>query len=283
MAKNAAKNAAKTANDQPDTVDFGFAEVPRRAKEGLVSEIFSDVAPRYDLMNDLMSLGLHRLWKSALIDRLRPRPGMVLVDVAGGTGDVARAFAEHLARRETHSLATGGSALEGRAVVCDINFKMTQSGRDRAIDKPIAKPADAARPVPIDWICGNAEDLPLASAIGDAATIAFGLRNVTDRAAVLAEMHRVLKPGGQMLVLEFSRVSEPALAALYDRYSFSVLPRLGAAVAGNRDAYLYLAESIRRFPDPDTLQEEIEAAGFGRTGHQLLTGGIAAIHTGWRV
>lgn len=268
-----------------ELVDFGFTDVPRAAKRGRVGEIFTDVARRYDLMNDLMSLGIHRGWKAALIDRLQPRPGMTLLDVAGGTGDVARGFIAQAGRRGSSSATS--SAKAARALVCDINIEMTTAGRDRAIDQPIDQSigwhaaGDAAGP--IAFVCGDAEELPLPDRQFDAVTIAFGLRNVTDRAAAIAEARRVLRPGGQYLVLEFSPVALPLIGEAYERYSFDIVPQIGRLVTGNREAYQYLVESIRRFPDPDALSGEIAAAGLGRISHQPLSGGIARIHSSWRI
>lgn len=271
---------ASNQKTEEDLVDFGFDQVPRSEKNSLVGAVFSDVAGRYDLMNDLMSFGIHRLWKAAFLDRLKPRAGMVLLDVAGGTGDIARAFAERIAASQPEKKPPAIA----RAIICDINFEMTAAGRDRAIDKPINLGSlDPDSAPAIEWVCGNAEALPVDDAAMDAVTIAFGLRNVTDRPAALAEARRVLKPGGQYLILEFSTVDQPLLARFYDRYSFSVLPGIGALVARNRDAYRYLAESIRQFPKPNTLKAELEAAGFKRVSFQLLSGGIAAIHSGWRI
>ena len=239
---------------------FGFRDVDPGAKAGLVRDVFDSVARRYDLMNDLMSGGLHRIWKASLIDRLRPRAGMHLLDVAGGTGDIALRF-----------LAAGG----GRVTVCDINASMVAVGRDRAID--------ANRLSGIDWLVGDAESLPVPDGAVDACTIAFGLRNVTHIEAALAEARRVLRPGGRFLCLEFSHVASPLLAALYDRYSFAVLPALGGLVARDADSYRYLAESIRRFPAQEELAEAVRAAGFERVSWRNLTCGVAAIHAGWRV
>ena len=241
------------------TADFGFREVPTGDKARLVRGVFDSVAGRYDLMNDLMSLGIHRLWKSALIDWLAPRPGMHLLDVAGGTGDIAFRYLER-----------GG----GRVTVCDLTEEMVSVGRDRAIDRGIVDG--------IEWAVGDAEALPLAEASADAYTIAFGLRNVTRIDRALAEARRVLKPGGHFLCLEFSHLAWPALEPLYDRYSFSVLPALGEAVVGDRESYEYLAESIRRFPPQDELVERIEAAGLSLVKYRNLSGGIAAIHSAWR-
>ena len=239
---------------------FGFRPVDPEAKAGLVRAVFDSVAGRYDLMNDLMSGGIHRLWKDSLIAQVAPKPGMALLDVAGGTGDVAFRF-----------LQAGG----GRAVVCDLTESMVRVGRDRAVDRGILDG--------VDWVVGNAESLPVASRSVDAYTIAFGLRNVTRIDAALAEARRVLKPGGRFFCLEFSRVVLPVLREAYDLYSFQVLPRLGRMIAKDEDSYRYLVESIRRFPDQAALVKRIEAAGFASVRVRNLSGGIAAIHSGWRV
>jgi demethylmenaquinone methyltransferase/2-methoxy-6-polyprenyl-1,4-benzoquinol methylase len=250
---------AMPGEDTSGAVDFGFRRVAASDKAGHVRRVFDAVASRYDLMNDLMSGGIHRLWKAQLIDRLNPRPSQRLVDVAGGTGDIALRFLER-----------GGSA-----VVCDINETMLREGRDRAIDR--------GRIEGIEWLVGDAEALPLASMSADACTIAFGLRNVTNIGHALAEMRRVLRPGGRFICLEFSRVVLPLLSRAYDLYSFAVLPRLGQIVTGDRDAYQYLVESIRRFPDQDELARLMREAGFERVGYRNLTGGVAALHSGWRL
>ncbi|HUN46823.1 MAG TPA: bifunctional demethylmenaquinone methyltransferase/2-methoxy-6-polyprenyl-1,4-benzoquinol methylase UbiE [Stellaceae bacterium] len=248
--------------DPGGETDFGFQQVPLDEKQHLVRRVFEAVAPRYDLMNDLMSGGVHRLWKAEMIRWLRPRPRQTLLDVAGGTGDVAERFLN----------AAGAGAT---AILCDINRAMVEAGRDRAIDR--------GRVGDILWICGDAEALPVASASVDAVTIAFGLRNVTRIDAALAEMRRVLRPGGRFCCLEFSHVEQPMLARLYDLYSFNVLPRLGQVVAGDRDAYQYLVESIRRFPPQRELSERMAAAGFEQVRFRNLSGGIAALHSGWRL
>jgi demethylmenaquinone methyltransferase/2-methoxy-6-polyprenyl-1,4-benzoquinol methylase len=241
--------------------DFGFKRVSEAEHFGLVGQVFDSVAGRYDLMNDLMSAGLHRLWKAALIARVRPRPGMALLDLAGGTGDVSFRFL---------------AAAEGTtAVIADANAAMLEVAQDRAIDRGILDG--------LDFVCADAADLPLPDSTFDAATIAFGLRNVTRRADALAEARRVLKPGGHFLCLEFSRLIVPALRPLYDAYSFRVLPALGGIVAGDADSYRYLAESIRRFPDQETLVAEMRAAGFGNVTWQNLSAGIVALHSGWRI
>lgn len=248
---------------QPDgragSTHFGFRTVPIDEKSTLVRGVFDSVARRYDLMNDLMSGGLHRLWKAALIDWLEPRPGMRLLDVGGGTGDIAGRF-----------LDAGG----GSVTVLDVNEAMLRVGRDRAVD--------SGRLATIAWVCGDAEQLPVPDAAVDAYTIAFCIRNVTRIQAVLAEARRVLRPGGRFLCLEFSRVALPLLERPYDSYSFHVLPALGGLVAGDRDAYRYLVESIRRFPDQVTFAGMIAKAGLARVRYRNLAGGIAALHSAWR-
>lgn len=248
-----------------DHTDFGFRRVPAAEKTSLVRAVFDGVAGRYDLMNDLMSFGVHRLWREALIDWLAPRPPMRLIDVAGGTGDIALRFLARAAR-----VGPGASA-----VVVDQSAEMMRVGEARAIDRGIVKE--------LTWIAAPAEALPVESGSFDACTIAFGLRNVTDRTRALREMRRVLKPGGRFLCLEFAPVETPILADLYDRYSFAVVPRLGGIVTGQADAYRYLVESIRRFPDARTLAGEMAAAGFARVRYRLLSGGIAALHSAWRI
>ena len=249
----------------PDEItDFGFRRVPESEKPSLVRDLFNNVAGRYDLMNDLMSGGIHRLWKGAMIDWLAPQPGCHLIDLAGGTGDIAFRVLERV----------GGSE-HGRVSVCDLSGEMIAVGRTRAWDRGLVKG--------IDWICADAERLPLADAAADAVTIAFGIRNVTRIDAVLAEARRLLRPGGRFLCLEFCPEVDPLLAPLYERYSFGVLPWLGGVVQGDRDAYTYLAESIRRFPAPDRFAALIEAAGLDLVKVRRLSGGIAAIHSAWRL
>ncbi|MBT3658146.1 MAG: bifunctional demethylmenaquinone methyltransferase/2-methoxy-6-polyprenyl-1,4-benzoquinol methylase UbiE [Rhodospirillaceae bacterium] len=254
-----AEGTKNRASDEA-TTHFGYREVPAAEKASLVREVFDNVAPRYDLMNDLMSFGVHRLWKDALIDWLAPRPGMTLVDVGGGTGDIAFKF-----------LKRGGSAVQ----VVDINEEMLAHGRDRSLDRGILDG--------ITWTHGNAETLPLDDSSVDAYTSAFCLRNVTHLEKALSEARRVLKPGGRFICLEFSHVTLPTLKKLYDAYSFSVLPNLGEAVAGDRDAYTYLAESIRKFPNQASFGTMIEAAGLAQVKVRNLSGGIAALHSAWRI
>lgn len=247
------------------TTHFGFRDVPESDKAPLVRGVFERVAPHYDLMNDLMSAGIHRLWKAALIAEIGPRPGELLLDVAGGTGDIATRFLD----------AAGGAETGARAIICDINPAMVAVGRDRALDGGYTSG--------LAWTVGDAERLPIASSTVDAYTIAFGLRNVTRIDVALAEARRVLKPGGRFFCLEFSRVTLPGLSQLYDFYSFNVLPTLGQAVAGDRDAYQYLVESIRRFPPQEELVGRMAAAGLERPRFRNLSGGIAAIHAAWRL
>jgi demethylmenaquinone methyltransferase / 2-methoxy-6-polyprenyl-1,4-benzoquinol methylase len=244
------------------TADFGFRRVRAAEKARLVRGVFDSVAGRYDLMNDLMSGGAHRLWKVAMVDALAPRPGMRLVDVAGGTGDIALRSLDRVEE-------------DGLAVVADVNAEMLAVGRDRALDR-----GRLDNPV---WIVGDAEALPLPDRSMDACTIAFGLRNVTRRADALAEMRRVLRPGGHFLCLEFSHVVVPLLNELYDLYSFRVVPALGRMVAGDADAYRYLVESIRGFPPQEELAAMMERAGFARVGWRNMSGGIVALHGGWRI
>ncbi len=264
---NASNKRGRAESSAGDSTHFGFRTVGRDQKAGLVRAVFDGVAENYDLMNDLMSVGIHRLWKSAMLDWLNPRPGDHLLDVAGGTGDIAERFLERAVDR-----ASGDGA---RVTVCDINEAMIVVGRDRAIDRGRLKG--------IDWLCGNAEALPVAPASVDAYTIAFGIRNVTDIPAALREARRVLKPGGRFLCLEFSHVILPGLKTAYDAYSFQVLPALGEIVAGDREAYQYLAESIRQFPDQDAFAAMIADAGLERVKIRNLSGGIAALHSAWRI
>jgi len=250
-----------------ETSHFGFKEVPAAEKAGMVKGVFENVAARYDIMNDAMSGGLHRLWKASLIDQLAPRPGMRFLDVAGGTGDIAfRIHDKILARApETPTDIT----------VCDINEAMLAEGRNRAIDKGVLSG--------INWICGDAEKLPIPSGTMDAYTIAFGIRNVTNIPNALKDAYRVLRPGGRFLCLEFSHVDEPILRQIYERYSFDVIPELGGLIADDKASYQYLVESIRQFPKQSAFAKMIEAAGFEKVSHRNLSGGIVAIHSGWKI
>ena len=245
--------------------DFGFQDVPLADKQRLVDDVFHSVAPRYDLMNDLMSAGLHRAWKDALVTAINPprnaRP-FALLDLAGGTGDIA-----------LRVIDAGGPGT--RASVIDINADMLAVGRARAAERGLDDV--------VTFTEGNAERLPVADRSFDAVSIAFGIRNVPQIERALAEAFRVLKLGGRFLCLEFSSVDVPGLAALYDFYSFNVIPALGRAVVGDADAYRYLVESIRRFPRPQQFAGMIGAAGFRRVSFQQMTGGIVALHSGWRL
>lgn len=250
--------------DEERTVSFGFRDVAENEKSRLVGRIFSNVARRYDVMNDLMSLGVHRAWKQALIDWLSPSPDTQLLDVAGGTGDIAFRFLDRLASKS-------GSA---RALVCDINPEMLAVGLDRAHERGVAGR--------VAFACGDAERLPLNDASFDAYTIAFGIRNVTHIEKALAEAFRVLKPGGRFLCLEFSKVDNPMLQRMYDLWSFNAIPAIGQAIANDRAAYEYLVESIRRFPPQKTFASMIETAGFKQVKWRDLSGGIVAMHSGWK-
>jgi demethylmenaquinone methyltransferase/2-methoxy-6-polyprenyl-1,4-benzoquinol methylase len=240
--------------------DFGFTTVAVGEKTERVRAVFDSVASSYDVMNDLMSLGIHRVWKRAFVDWLAPHAGQRLLDVAGGTGDIATLWRTR-----------GG----GPVTVCDINAEMIAVGRGRTD----AAGGDAG----VDWVVGDAEDLPLADGSVDRVTIAFGLRNVTRIDRAIAEMTRVLRPGGRFMCLEFSRPTQGWLDPIYDTYSFKVLPWLGDKVADDREAYQYLAESIRRFPDQQDLAERMRRTGLEKVKWRNLSAGIAAIHSGWRL
>ncbi len=248
---------------QPETASFGFQDIPAAEKAARVKGVFDSVAGRYDLMNDLMSGGVHRLWKDAMVDWLDPAPGSAVLDVGGGTGDIAL----RIARR--------WGAKGGAITICDINHEMLKAGKTR----PDFAKLNAA--TGISWLCADAEHLPVPSRSMDAYTIAFCIRNVTHIDMALAEARRVLKPGGRFLCLEFSRVEVPLLDTLYDAWSFKALPEIGARVAGDRDSYRYLAESIRRFPPQKEFAAMMVRAGFDQVKYRNLTGGIAALHSGW--
>ncbi len=248
--------------DEPSpTTHFGFRDVPVTEKQKLVGEVFTSVARRYDLMNDLMSFGIHRLWKRHFVATSGIRRGDRVLDLAGGTGDIAALLKPVV-----------GDA--GTVLVGDINAAMLEVGRDRLTDRGLVKG--------IDWAQVNAEHLPFADATFDAVTMAFGLRNVTDKAQALADICRVLKPGGRALVLEFSRVRNPLFSKLYDVHSFQVLPRLGRVFAHDAASYRYLAESIRKHPDQATLKHMMEDAGFGHVEVRNLNDGIVAIHRAYK-
>ena len=246
--------------------DFGFRRVPEGQKAPLIRAVFESVAVRYDLMNDLMSAGIHRWWKSEMVALLKPRPGQRLLDVAAGTGDIALRVLPHLTQKD---------AAEGEAVICDVSEAMLAIGRARALDRGIL--------TGIEWLCADAERIPVADRSIDLYTIGFGLRNVTHIEEALAEARRVLKPGGRFLCLEFTPEITPFLQPLYDLYSFQIVPLLGHVVTGDRDAYAYLVESIRRFPRQSQLAEIISRAGLDQVKFRNLTGGVAALHSAWRL
>ena len=246
----------------PEQASFGFRDVPASEKAGLVRQVFASVAPRYDLMNDLMSGGVHRLWKNALVDVVNPRPGEKFLDVAGGTGDIAFRILKRQGERPD-------------VTVCDINPAMLEVGRDRAIDRGLL--------VGLSWTTGDAETLPFPDHSFDGYTIAFGLRNVTDIDRALGEAHRVLKPGGRFYCLEFSKVTSAPLGRLYDAYSERALPFFGKLVARDAESYRYLHESIRRFPPQRELAARLRKAGFANVGWRDMTLGVVALHSAWRV
>ena len=242
-----------------DTTDFGYERVRKEEKAGRVREVFDSVASRYDLMNDLMSGGMHRLWKRFTIELSSVRPGQTVLDIAGGTGDLAAKFSQRVGP-------------DGHVILADINAAMLSVGRDRLIDKGALNNISVSQ--------ADAQFLPYADNSIDCITIAFGLRNVTDKALALRSMHRVLKPGGRLLVLEFSKPTSPLLSQVYDAYSFSALPFMGKLITNEADSYRYLAESIRKHPDQETLLEMVEDAGFVDCKYHNMTGGIVAIHRG---
>ncbi|MHB8453776.1 MAG: bifunctional demethylmenaquinone methyltransferase/2-methoxy-6-polyprenyl-1,4-benzoquinol methylase UbiE [Acidiferrobacterales bacterium] len=253
---------SQSSGPDDDLTHFGFRDVPRAEKAGLVAQVFDSVAGKYDLMNDAMSFGVHRLWKRFTVGQSGVRAGNRVLDVAGGTGDLAVKFA-------------GRVGAGGNVVIADINAAMLDVGRRRLADLGIAGN--------VEFVQADAERLPFPDDHFDCASIAFGLRNVTRKDDALASMFRVLKPGGRMLVLEFSQPVLPGLGTIYDAYSFSVLPLLGRLVAGDEDSYRYLVESIRKHPDQETLKSMMEAAGFERVHYFNLSGGIVALHKGYKL
>lgn len=257
----------KSEMQDEQTESFGFREVPKQQKAGMVREVFDRVAGRYDLMNDAMSFGVHRVWKEMVMTRANPQPGETLLDVAGGTGDLSRLFI----KKAAIAAKRRGVKNPARAIVSDINAEMLLAG---------IKDDD---PETMTRLCANAESLPLETGSVDAVTISFGIRNVTDKPKALREMLRVLKPGGRFLCLEFSKPTSRALEVPYDLWSFHGIPKLGEMLANDRDSYQYLVESIRRFPDQDTFAHMIRTAGFKRVGYTNYSGGVAALHTGWKV
>ncbi|HCH24238.1 MAG TPA: bifunctional demethylmenaquinone methyltransferase/2-methoxy-6-polyprenyl-1,4-benzoquinol methylase UbiE [Oceanospirillaceae bacterium] len=242
-----------------ETTHFGFSEVPLQDKVGRVAGVFHSVAAKYDVMNDLMSMGIHRLWKKQTIEMSGVRTGHKVLDLAGGTGDLTLKFSEIVGP-------------EGQVILADINDSMIKVGRDKLIDKGVVGN--------VNYVQANAESLPFPDNTFDCITIAFGLRNVTDKQKALASMARVLKPGGRLLVLEFSKTDNPMLTKVYDTYSFNILPKIGKLIADDEESYRYLAESIRMHPDQETLKGMMEQAGLVNCRFHNMTGGIVALHFG---
>jgi len=248
-------------NEKGKTTHFGFQTVPEAEKAGKVQKVFNSVASKYDVMNDVMSFGIHRIWKESMMDWLAPKPGQKLIDVAGGTGDISFRF-----------LSRAGS---GHATVLDLTENMLATGKKRA--------ESATTKGTIDWVVGDALTLPFADNFFDVYTISFGIRNVTHPYEALTEAYRVLRPGGRLMVLEFNKISIPLAQKAYDLYSFNIIPKMGEIITGDRESYQYLIESIRKFPDQETFLDLLKKAKFENTSYRNLTLGIAAIHSGWKL
>ncbi|MEM9434344.1 MAG: bifunctional demethylmenaquinone methyltransferase/2-methoxy-6-polyprenyl-1,4-benzoquinol methylase UbiE [Pseudomonadota bacterium] len=243
------------------TTHFGFNEIPEDEKAGRVHGVFTNVASKYDIMNDVMSAGIHRVWKDAMMDWLAPREGQRLLDVAGGTGDIALRFLKR--------------ARIAQAVVLDMTEQMLVEGRKRAEVEALSDQ--------LDWVVGDAMALPFEDNSFDVYTISFGIRNVTRIEDALSEAYRILKPGGRLMVLEFSQLPNPLMQQAYDLYSFNVIPKMGKMIANDADSYRYLVESIRRFPDQDSFASMIRASGFEQVRYRNMTFGVAALHSGWKI
>ena len=241
--------------------DFGFSRVKSKDKSNLVKKIFENVSGRYDLMNDFMSLGIHRVWKKSMLDWLAPRRGQSLIDVAGGTGDIAFNF---IKRAKTGANAT----------ILDLTESMMIEGKKKTIDLP--------EETQINWVCGDAMRMPFSNSTFDVYTISFGIRNVTNISKTLSEAYRVLKPGGRLMILEFSSVNNDLISWIYDKYSFNIIPKLGEFVSNDRESYQYLVESIRKFPNQEKFSEMIIHEGFRKVKYRDLTFGIAALHSAWK-
>lgn len=249
------------ADENQTTTHFGFQDVPESEKAGRVQGVFSSVASKYDVMNDAMSFGIHRIWKDAMMDWLAPRAGQRLLDVAGGTGDVSFRFLKRAGR--------------GHATVLDLTEPMLIEGRKRAEANAMSDS--------LDWVVGDAMHLPFEANTFDVYTISFGIRNVTRPQEALNEAFRVLRPGGRLMVLEFSQIPNEMMQKVYDLYSFNIIPRLGQMIANDRDSYQYLVESIRKFPDQDTFLGMVRHAGFENAKYRNLSMGIACLHSGWKI
>tara|TARA_R110002096_G_scaffold316667_1_gene511150 strand:+ start:119 stop:901 length:783 start_codon:yes stop_codon:yes gene_type:complete len=258
---SANETEAPAASGEETTTHFGFQTVNETDKAGMVKGVFNSVADKYDIMNDVMSVGIHRIWKNSLIDSLNPRKGMQLLDVAGGTGDIAFRFLD--------------AAPDGHAIVCDINAEMLRVGKDRATEQGYSEGTE--------FVCGDAMKLPVPDKSVDAYTIAFGIRNVTRVDEAIAEAYRVLKPGGRFLCLEFSPQVVPILQKSYDTYSFNVITKMGELITKDRESYQYFVESIRRFPTPNKFEAMIKEEGFSRVSYRSMSAGIACIHSGTRI
>lgn len=270
-----AKQESVSSNNSSATTHFGFKDVKESEKAPLVQGLFSSVAGKYDIMNDAMSMGIHRLWKDAVIDVMKPKRGFTYLDVAGGTGDIAFRISDYL--NSDNSRVAPGAYIDdpSRILVCDITEGMLVEGRERA-----AKRRDEKT---FSWVTGDAMSLALPDNSVDVYTIAFGLRNVVRPQEALEEAMRVLRPGGRFFCLEFSKVVLPMFDKAYDYYSFNLLPKLGQWIAGDADSYLYLAESIRKFPTQDKLASMMRDAGMSQVKYQNMTGGIVALHSGWKL
>lgn len=253
---------AQEKNENPERLWFGETAVTAEEKTEKVLGVFHNVAENYNIMNDVMSLGIHRLWKDRFVEHINPKPGLSYLDVAGGTGDIAFRIYKKTQR-------------QADITVCDINTSMLSVGRDEALNKGYIDG--------LDWVTGNAESLPLPDSSKDVYTIAFGLRNVTHIDQGLREAYRVLKPGGRFYCLEFSHMPDPAMQKLYDSYSYNMIPKMGEFVAKDAPSYQYLVESIRKFPKQEELVRRIKAAGFDQAGYKNLSCGIAAMHWGWKL
>lgn len=249
------------ADENQSTTHFGFQDVPESEKAGRVQGVFSSVASKYDVMNDAMSFGIHRIWKDAMMDWLAPRPGQKLLDVAGGTGDISFRFLKRAGR--------------GHATVLDLTEPMLIEGRKRAEANAMSDS--------LDWVVGDAMNLPFEDNTFDVYTVSFGIRNVTRPQEALKEAFRVLRPGGRLMVLEFSQIPNDLMQKVYDLYSFNIIPRMGQVIANDRDSYQYLVESIRKFPDQETFLGMVRHAGFENAKYRNLSMGIACLHSGWKI